>query len=113
MQIVKKRNMIAQIFLIIITFGLYAVYWFYQTASELKALTKDESAAPGLWTILFMFPIATFYSYYKYAELFSKVSSEKLSQWLLVILWIFFSPAVWFLVQLELNKIAKETERQG
>ncbi len=103
MNLIKRRNMIAQVFLVIITFGLYVIYWFYQTTCELKAVAKDTEASPTLWTILMFVPFGVFYSYYKQAELYEKVGTEKLNKWIIFILWFFFSPAVWFLVQKDLN----------
>lgn len=109
MGVVKYRNMGIQILLVVITFGLYILYWFYQTATELKAVVKDAEASPTLWTILLLIPIVNIYSYYKYSELYEKVCTEKINKWILFILWIFFSPAIWFLVQRDLNKIATPT----
>lgn len=103
---VKYRNMIIQILLMVVTFGFYAIYWFYETAKEMKALTNSNDATPGLWTVLLFVPLANLFAYYKYSELFQKVSSENIPKWVLFILWIFFSPAVWFLVQMELNSRA-------
>lgn len=103
---VKRRNMIAQVLLMIITLGIYSIYWYYQTATECKGLANDAAASPGLWTVLLFIPFANFYSAYKYGELFEKVSSENLNKWLFFVLWIVFCPAVWFIVQTELNKKA-------
>jgi len=103
---VKKRDMLLQVGLFILTLGLYYVYWFYQTAVEMKSLTKDEEAAPTLWTVLLFIPFGAIYSCYKYAEIFEKISTEKLSRWILFILWFVFNPAVWFIVQRDLNLIA-------
>lgn len=104
--IVKKRNMLAQIGLMIITLGIYSIYWFYSTSEELKFLGKDDKASPALWTVLLFIPFGCFYSFYKYSELYQKVSSDSLNLWILFLLWIVFSPAVWFIVQTELNKKA-------
>ncbi len=103
---VKYRDMWVQVFLMIITLGIYAIYWFYQTAVELAALAEDNDAAPTLWTVLLFVPFGAFYSYYKYGELYEIVSFDKLNRWILFILWIVFSPAVWFIVQVDLNKRA-------
>lgn len=111
---VKKRDMLLQVVLLIITCGLYGFYWFYQTALEMKSITQDEEAAPTLWTILLIIPFGAVYSYFKYAEIFEKISSEKLSKWIIFILWFVFSPAVWFIVQRDLNRIAeRETLSTG
>lgn len=106
---VKKRNMVAQVFLVIITCGIYAIYWFYQTALELKGIANDPEASPGLWTVLLFIPFGAFYSYYKYGELYEKVSTDKMNRWLLFVLWLVFSPAVWFIVQTDLNKRAESS----
>lgn len=103
---VKYRNMLLQVVLIIVTLGIYAIYWFYQTCSEMKDLSGDQTASPGLWTVLLFIPFANFYSYYKYGQLFEKISDEHLNRWILFLLWVVFSPAVWFIVQMDLNKKA-------
>ena len=100
---VKRRNMLAQVGLMIITIGIYAIYWFYQTACELKALANDETASPGLWTVLLFIPFGAFYSYYKYSSLYEVITPDKFNRWLLFVLWIVFSPAAWFIVQSHLN----------
>lgn len=106
MQTVKNRNMGLQVLLVIVTLGIYIVYWFYQTASEMKEVVKDPEAKPTLWTILLFVPVANIYSYFMYSELYEKMCSEKINKWILLILWFFFSPAIWFLVQRDLNRIA-------
>jgi hypothetical protein len=103
---IKYRNMFVQVLLMVITFGLYSLYWFYQTANEIKAHTKDEEAAPTLWLILMIVPLGIFYSYYKYCEMYAKMCSEKIDKWILMIIWFFFAPGLWFLVQRDLNKLA-------
>ena len=103
---IKYRNMILQVILMVVTLGIYGIYWYYQTASELKALAKDPNAAPTLWTVFLFIPFANIYAYYKHSELYEKVSGEHLNRWILFLLWIVFSPAVWFIVQMELNKRA-------
>ena len=110
---IKKRNMAAQIFLIIITFGIYAIYWFYQTARELKEIANDPEASPALWTVLIFIPFGAIYSHYKYGELYEKVSTEKFNRWLLFVLWLVFPPAVWFIVQMDLNKRAENSVTQA
>lgn len=110
---VKYRDMWLQVILFIITLGIYSIYWFYQTAHELADLGNDQDAEPGLWTVLLFIPFGAFYSYYKYSQLYEKVSTEKMNKWILFILWIVFSPAVWFIVQMELNKRATVNRPDG
>lgn len=103
---VKRRNMITQIILMIVTLGLYGIYWFYQTAKELKAVTNDAEAAPMLWTVLFLVPFGAIYSLYAYSNVYEKVCTEKLNKWVIFIIGFVFYPALWFLVQTDLNAIA-------
>ncbi len=101
---VKYRDMVAQIFLMIITFGFYSIYWFYQTATEMEQLSGEMRADPAMLTLLLFVPFAAIYSWYKYAELYEEISPDRFNRWILFILWIFFAPAVWLIVQSELNK---------
>lgn len=104
--LIKHRSMLTQVFLMVITVGIYGVYWFYQTTVEMKNLSKDSDVSPGLWTVLLFVPLGFVYSHYKYSELFEDIGDEHLNMWILFILWIVFCPAVWFIVQLDLNKKA-------
>jgi hypothetical protein len=103
---VKYREMLVQVLLMIVTIGLYSIYWFYQTAQELKTITGDAEAAPALWTVLLFVPFGAIYSWYKYAELYERAADAKVDRWVLFLLWIVFSPAVWFIVQTDLNRRA-------
>ena len=73
---IKKRNMLGQIGLIIITFGIYGIYWFYKISEEMKYVGKDMEASPALWTVLLFVPFAGLWSYYKFSELYEKVSPD-------------------------------------
>jgi len=99
--------MVAQIGLMVITCGLYAIYWFFDTAMEMKAVTNDQEASPALWTVLIFIPFGVIYSHYKYSQLYEKMTQGQFNLWLLFLLWIVFSPAVWFIVQMDLNKRAE------
>ena len=101
---VKYRNMWSQVGLMIITLGFYSFYWFHQTAVELAAMANDHRAEPALWTILLFIPFGGLYSYYKYSELYEKISISHLERWILWVLWLVFAPAVWLIVQSELNR---------
>jgi hypothetical protein len=110
---IKYRNMWGQVGLMIITLGFYAIYWFYQTAVEMADMAGDRRAEPGLWTILLFIPLAGMWSYYKYSELYQQVSVSRFERWILWLLWIFFSPAVWLIVQSELNRRATYDQPHG
>ena len=98
-----------QVLLMIVTFGLYGFYWFYETSVELRELSKDWNTSPTLMAVLLMIPFGALYSHYKYAEMYEKVAADHLNKWILYLLWFFCIPAVWFIVQMELNKHATES----
>lgn len=97
-----------QVLLMIVTFGLYGIYWFWSASEELKIAAKDPDASPVLWTVLLFVPFGCIYSYFQFSELYEKVGTEKINKWILLILWLFFSPAIWFLVQRDLNRLAQQ-----
>jgi len=101
---VKERNMVVQVLLMIITFGLYL-------CQELVGLSDNAGVSPGVLTILLFVPIANLYAWYKYAELYETVSSDHMNRWVLFLLVLVFMPAVWFIVQTELNKRARGNEQ--
>jgi hypothetical protein len=107
---IKRRNWLGMIGLTIITFGLYGIYWFYSTATELVAATKS-TANPVVWTVLLFVPFGCFFSWYWYAKAFEQFSRSKTSPVLLMLLWIFFSPGVWIIVQSELNAVAEGAQQ--
>ena len=104
--LIKRRDMMVQVLLFIVTIGIYGFYWFYQTTLEMKNFEKNDEVSPGLWTVLLFIPLVNFYVHYKYSELFEDFANENVDKWILFILWIVFCPAVWFIVQTELNKRA-------
>lgn len=101
---VKYRNMWMQVLLIFVTIGMYGIYWFYATATDMANYFKREEPV-FLWTLLLFVPLVSFYSYFKYCELFERVSPD-MNRWVLILLWTFFPPAVWALVQIKLNRLA-------
>ncbi len=110
---IKYRNMLVQVILTIITLGIYILYWFYQVSMEMKDATNDTQASPALWVVLFFIPFGGFYSTYKFSELYEKFSTENFNKWLLFVLYIVFSPAVWFIVQTDLNRRAEAQYTQN
>lgn len=106
---VKKRNLLGQVGLFIITCGLYSFYWFYRTCEEMVSLTGDTETSPALLTVLLFIPLANLFSYYKEGELYEKLTAGHFNRWLIFVLWMVFPPAVWFIIQTDLNKRADES----
>jgi hypothetical protein len=110
---IRRRSLAMQIVLFVITFGIYGFYWFYSVSDEMRDAARDDEASPALWTVLLFVPIAWFYSLYKFSELYERWSRDKMNLWLLFVLWLVFSPAVWFIVQTELNHAAERQAPAG
>ena len=102
---IKRRNMLMQVLLFIITIGIYGVYWFYFTSSEMVD-HKRMTGNPVVWAILFVFPITDFYAMWQHSKAVQTVTDGKYSNILIFILWILFSPAMWAITQSELNRLA-------
>jgi hypothetical protein len=103
---IRRRSMLMQVLLMVVTLGIYSIYWFYSVNVELKESARDESASPGLWTVLIFIPFGAIYSFYKFGELYEKWSSAHFNRWLFFVLHLVFSPAIWFIVQSDLNSRA-------
>ena len=97
--------MVMQVVLVIVTLGIYAVYWYYVTLKELHiANGKDEGA--GVWTVLALIPFANLFAWWHYSMEYEEFCKQKYPGIAIFILWLVFSPVVWFLVQSDLNKVA-------
>ena len=102
---IKKRNMVSQVLLFIVTFGIYGIYWFYVTSKEILDHKKMEGN-PGLWTVLLFIPFGAIISYWKQSECVEAITDGRYNRLLVFLAWFVFSPIVWFLTQSELNKRA-------
>ncbi|MBU0527225.1 MAG: DUF4234 domain-containing protein [Candidatus Micrarchaeota archaeon] len=103
---VKKRGVLFVIALSLITFGIYAIYWFYQTRNELNELT-GETTSPILWTIGLFVPIVNLYVLWKHCDAVEIVSKKAQNKVIIFLAWLVFFPVAQYLVQEELNKLAK------
>ena len=104
---IKHRNMFLQVFLLIITLGIYGIYWFHVTLGELhRANNRGPEVGYWRWTIFFCIPFVDFFSFWHYAGEYSYFVRDKYPRVLIFVLWIIFFPAVWFLAQLDLNRAA-------
>ncbi|MCY4367664.1 MAG: DUF4234 domain-containing protein [Chloroflexi bacterium] len=108
---IKYRNMWVQVLLAIITLGIYTIYWFHVTLGELYRANGAEDRRRWLWTILYIIPIAQFFAYWHQGYEYDKFVNGKFPGIVIFVLWIVFGPAVWFLLQRDLNAAAKATQR--
>jgi PKD repeat protein len=99
---IKKRNIFLVYLFSIITFGIYAIYWFVVTRNEIN---KFGAQIPTPW--LLIVPIANLYWLYKYAEGFSAKVKGDNNTILWALLFIFVGIITPGIVQSELNKHAQ------
>ena len=100
---IKRREIAVVDILMLITLGIYAIYWFVQTKEEINSLGGD---IPTAW--LLIIPIANLFWFYKYCEgfsLFVKKDDNPILWFILYIIAGIIMPAI---VQSELNKISTE-----
>jgi outer membrane protein assembly factor BamD (BamD/ComL family) len=69
----KTRNAGAVIILIIITFGVYYVIWYYNINKEIKVHDPDQKFSPGWATVALFFPIVNIVSLYNTADRIRKM----------------------------------------
>lgn len=100
----EKRNPIFAAIVPLVTFGIYMIYWFYQTLSGMVEKTgKDIN--PGLWTVLLFVPIVNIFMVWKYTNMVEEVVGEH-SAVMLFVVWIFLAPVAIYLIQSDLNTVA-------
>ena len=104
---IKRRNMVVQVLLMIVTLGIYGIYWFYVTSKEMIAY-RNLNGSAGLWTVLMILPFIDLYASYKQGEAVEALTEGSINKWIIFILWLVFSPAAWFITQTELNNRASE-----
>ena len=104
---IKYRNMFIQVILYIITLGIYGLYWFYVTYNELRIANGKDEGSGCLWTFLLIIPIAQFFAWWQHSMEYAEFVDEKYPGIAIFILWIVFTPIVWFLVQMDLNRAAR------
>ena len=102
---IRRRNLLRQLVLYIVTLGIDGIYWFYSTLDEMTT-HRGERAESCLRTIGLLIPTFNFFSLWKSASTVDKVTNGKYPAILMWLLGIFVFPAVSVLVQLELNNMA-------
>jgi ACR3 family arsenite efflux pump ArsB len=102
---IRRRNLLGQFIVYIVTFGLYMFYWYYSTLDEM-AKFQGERTESFLWTVGMLIPIVNLFAMWKHASTVDKLTDGKYPAILLWLLWIFLPPALWILVQIELNSMA-------
>jgi hypothetical protein len=103
MQPIVKRNIALIYVLMIVTFGIYALYWCVKTKGEINAL---GGKIPTAWLIII--PIANIYWIWRYCEDFGIYVKKDNNGVLWFILYVLIGIIMPAIVQGELNKYATE-----
>lgn len=107
---IKYRNMWVRVLYFILALGLYGIYWFFVSLEELQ-VANDKEKSGCLWTFLSILPVLSLFAYWRHSFEYAEFVDEKYPGIAIFILWIVFSPVVWFLVQSDLNRAAGGASR--
>jgi hypothetical protein len=95
-----RRTVTEMIVLMVITLGIYALYWLYVTKEELNS---NRAQLPTFF--LFFIPLANFYFMYKFAEAFCAIvlrnKSQSVAYFLLL---VFLLPVGELILQSQINR---------
>jgi len=94
----KERSLASMVLLLLITFGLYFIYWSVKTKNEIKCM--GTFIPTGL---LIVIPFGNFYFWYKYSEAFVKHIKKDSDPVLYFILLAFVPIVGMFVVQSIIN----------
>ena len=103
--IIKHRNVVVVPILFIVTLGIYGLYWFYATSSELMRYNRQEGN-PLAWLLMAAMPVINVFAIWWHAqavEQFSKQGGhEGYGATFIFVLWL-APPLAMMFIQAELN----------
>ncbi len=99
----NKRNPLFAAGLSIITLGIYALYWFYKTRTELNE-SGSGNMNPILATVLLFVPLANLYSLWVLSNDIQTATKGSANGILVFVLMLFLFPAGVYVAQDGLNK---------
>ena len=83
----KHRSILTVTLLTIITFGIYQIYWYFITKTEMNVLNGKEYKVPFfLW---FFIPIINIWWFWRFAKAIEKSTKGNVGRWT-----AFFAPVV-------------------
>jgi hypothetical protein len=102
----------------LVTFGIYPIYWVYQTAKHLRdygnAKGRDLGQSPGMtlaamtvgWILFLIPPLIAMYRQAKRVQQAQQLAgiAQPMNGWLALVLYLVFAPAFFAYEQSELNK---------
>lgn len=117
----KKRNILAVLFLPLVTCGIYSLVWYFTAISEmndeLKRIFPEESTISPIKAILLSMVTCGIYgifAYYTWAKNIEKLGSyyqvSTTEPVVILLVVFFFGPAVPLLLQNDLNKMVDKVD---
>lgn len=83
----KRRSLPAIVLLNIITFGIYQIYWYFITKTEMNTLNSKNYKVPFfLW---FFIPIINIWWFWRFAKAIEKTTKGTIGRWV-----AFFAPVI-------------------
>jgi hypothetical protein len=95
----EQKSLGIQVVLTVVTGGLYALYWFYSTASQL-----DESTNQDLTPILGVIPVVNLISAWQISSAAESVTDQ--SNIVMFVLFLVLAPVSWYWIQSGMNDVA-------
>ena len=104
---IKHRSLGMQVLLVIVTLGVYGIYWYYIAFAQMLAHQREDGSA-GMQTFLLFVPIAGIFAIWKFGGLVEGVTNRRYSQGKMFLIFVFLGPVGWWITQTELNKLATQ-----
>ncbi len=103
--IIKHRNVVVVPLLFIVTLGIYGLYWFYSTSSELMSYNRRDGN-PLAWMLIAAMPVINVFAIWWHAQEVEKFSkqdgNEGMGATFVFVLWL-APPLAMMFIQGELN----------
>lgn len=92
----KHRSIIGITLLTIITFGIYQIYWYFITKTEMNVINGKSVKVPFfLW---FFIPVINIWWFWRFAKAIEKITRGSVSRWSAFLGPIFLSALAGFLL---------------
>ena len=100
-----RRNVLMVPILLVITFGIYGLYWYYTTSDQLIRHNKSDEN-PFVWLLFALIPIVNMVAVWKHSQAIQIMSGNKVNGVALFVIWIILPPVAMVWSQSEMNKLA-------
>jgi hypothetical protein len=75
----KHRSLLGITILTILTFGIYHIYWYFITKTEMNVINGKTIKVPFfLW---FFIPVINIWWYWRFAKAIEKITKENVNRW--------------------------------